>query len=100
MVSITASCSEWVGIVDKGARRDERSPRIAARHAHEPLQCGPIHRRAREPAHTDFLPPGARIAQRAYSAVMTTTGGACIPPSRAQPAPVQIARHGLKVPRA
>jgi hypothetical protein len=35
-----------------------------------------------------------------YSAVITRTGGACIPPSRAQPAPVQIARHGFKVPQA
>ena len=35
-----------------------------------------------------------------YSAVITRTGGACIPLSRAQPAPAQIARHGFKVPRA
>ena len=27
------------------------------------------------------------------------TGGACIPPSRAQPAPAQIVRHGFKVLR-
>jgi len=31
------------------------------------------------------------------AAVMTRTGGACIPPSRAQPAPVQIARHDFEV---
>ena len=30
-----------------------------------------------------------------YSAVMTRTGGRCIPLSRAQPAPAQIARHGF-----
>ena len=30
-----------------------------------------------------------------YSAVMTRTGGGCIPLSRAQPAPARIARHGF-----
>ena len=35
-----------------------------------------------------------------YSAVITRTGGARIPPNRAQPAPAQIARHGFEVPRA
>jgi hypothetical protein len=30
----------------------------------QPTQCGPIHRRARKPAYSDFLPPGATIAQR------------------------------------
>src|SRR5215471_7606184 len=34
-----------------------------------------------------------------YSAVITRTGGGCIPPNRAQPAPAQIARQGFKVPR-
>ena len=35
-----------------------------------------------------------------YSAVMTRTGGACIPPSRAQPAPAEIVRYGSEVRRA
>src|SRR5262252_8951171 len=35
-----------------------------------------------------------------YSAVITRTSGACIPPNRAQPAPAEIARHGFEVPRA
>jgi hypothetical protein len=35
-----------------------------------------------------------------YSAVITRTGGACMPASRAQPAPAQIARYGFKVPQA
>ena len=35
-----------------------------------------------------------------YSAVITRTRGACLPPSRAQPAPAQTARQGFKVPRA
>ena len=32
-----------------------------------------------------------------FMSVMTRTGGGCIFPSRAQPAPIQIARHGFKV---
>jgi hypothetical protein len=35
-----------------------------------------------------------------YWSVMTRMGGACMPASRAQPASVQITRHGLKPPRA
>src|SRR6516225_3097268 len=30
-----------------------------------------------------------------YSAVITRTGGGCIPPSRTQPAPAQTARQGF-----
>ena len=33
------------------------------------------------------------------SAVMTRTGGVCIPPCRAQPTPAQTARQGFKVPQ-
>ena len=39
-------------------------------------------------------------ASGSHSAGITRPGGACIPPSRAQPAPAQIARHGVEVPQA
>jgi hypothetical protein len=60
----------------------------------------PGHRASRRRQRGALPPLGARIARGSYSALITRTGGACIPPSRAQPAPAEIARHGFKVPRA
>jgi hypothetical protein len=58
-----------------------------------------LHRRARDPADTDFLPPGAHIAQRVVCG-SDYEAGRRVHSSRAQPAPAEIVRHGFKVPRA
>ena len=65
-----------------------------------PLPCGSIHRRAREPAYTDFLPPGARIAQRVVFGGDYEDGRRAHSSGPSEPAPAQTARQGFKVPRA
>src|SRR5215472_1214131 len=46
-----------------------------------------------------FLTAARASRSGSYSAVITRTVGACIPPSRALPAPAQTAHHGFKVLR-
>src|SRR5262252_2966867 len=59
-----------------------------------------LHRRARDPADTDFLPPGAPIAQRV---VFGSDDEAARRVHSSEPSSAcarQITRHGFKVPRA
>ena len=71
--------------------------RVDRTHAAVAVRVDPSSRS--RPAYTEFLPPGVLIAQRVVFGSDYEDGGACIPPSRAQSAPAEIAHHGFKVPR-
>ena len=57
-------------------------------------------RRAREPADTDFLPPGARIAQRVVFGSDYEEGQRVHSSAPSSACAPQTARQGFKVPRA
>ena len=58
-----------------------------------------LHRRARDPADTDFLPPGAHIAQRVVFGSDDEAGRRVHSSEPSSACARQITRHGFKVPR-
>src|SRR5262249_30686322 len=82
------ACCRQGGVVRQAERKYYRRRAMA------------LHRRARDPADTDFLPPGAHIAQRVVFGSDDEAGRRVHSSEPSSACAGQITRHGFKVPRA